>query len=295
MKMKKYKGDRVFDFFNGLIIAILCITFILPFWMMIISSFTEEISLRVNGYKLFPAAFSTAGYKYIFSADEYNILRAILNSLIISISGTVLSVTVSLITAYALSKKYVVGIKGINVFYMITMFFAGGTIPLYLVIRGIGLYDTIWALIIPGMFSLYHIILVRSYFYSLPAALEEAAMIDGANDFQVLVKVFLPISVPMVLTIAFFMFVDRWNSWMDALLYLGQSEKSKSLRPLQFVLKQILENSGTSGGLDGSSAITPVLSAKSAAVVIAIAPLLAIFPVIQKYFVDGITIGAVKG
>ena len=293
--MKKYKGDRVFDFFNGLIIAILCITFILPFWMMIISSFTEEISLRVNGYKLFPAAFSTAGYKYIFSADEYNILRAILNSLIISISGTVLSVTVSLITAYALSKKYVVGIKGINVFYMITMFFAGGTIPLYLVIRGIGLYDTIWALIIPGMFSLYHIILVRSYFYSLPAALEEAAMIDGANDFQVLVKVFLPISVPMVLTIAFFMFVDRWNSWMDALLYLGQSEKSKSLRPLQFVLKQILENSGTSGGLDGSSAITPVLSAKSAAVVIAIAPLLAIFPVIQKYFVDGITIGAVKG
>lgn len=293
--MKRYKGDKAFDIVNGFIITLLCITFILPFWMMIISSFTEEISLRVNGYKLFPAAFSTAGYKYIFSADEYNILRAILNSVIVSVSGTVLSVTVSLITAYALSKKYVVGIKGINVFYMITMFFAGGTIPLYLVIRGIGLYDTLWALIIPGMFSLYHIILVRSYFYSLPAALEEAAMIDGANDFEVLVKIFLPISVPMVLTIAFFMFVDRWNSWMDALLYLGQSDKSKLLRPLQFVLKQILENSGTSGSLDGSSAITPVLSAKSAAVVIAIAPLLAIFPIIQRYFVDGITMGAVKG
>ena len=262
---------------------------------MIISSFTEEISLRVNGYKLFPSAFSAAGYEYIFSSSDYNILRAIINSVIISVSGTVLSVAVSLITAYALSKKYVVGIKGINVFYIITMFFAGGTIPLYLVIRGIGLYDTIWALIIPSMFSLYHIILVRSYFYSLPAALEEAAMIDGANDFKILVSVFLPISVPMVLTIAFFMFVDRWNSWMDALLYLGQSEKSKSLRPLQFVLKQILENSENSGGLDGSAAITPVLSAKSAAVVIAIAPLLAIFPIIQRYFVNGITIGAVKG
>lgn len=293
--MKKYKSDRAFDIVNGLIIAILCVTFILPFWMMIISSFTEEISLRVNGYKLFPSAFSTAGYEYIFSSSDYDILRAILNSVIISVSGTVLSVAVSLITAYALSKKYVVGIKGINVFYIITMFFAGGTIPLYLVIRGIGLYDTIWALIIPSMFSLYHIILVRSYFYSLPAALEEAAMIDGANDFRILVSVFLPISVPMVLTIAFFMFVDRWNSWMDALLYLGQSEKSKSLRPLQFVLKQILENSENSGGLDGSAAITPVLSAKSAAVVIAIAPLLAIFPIIQRYFVNGITIGAVKG
>lgn len=293
--MKKYKSDRAFDIVNGLIIAILCVTFILPFWMMIISSFTEEISLRVNGYKLFPSAFSAAGYEYIFSSSDYNILRAIVNSVIISVSGTVLSVAVSLITAYALSKKYVVGIKGINVFYIITMFFAGGTIPLYLVIRGIGLYDTIWALIIPSMFSLYHIILVRSYFYSLPAALEEAAMIDGANDFKILVSVFLPISVPMVLTIAFFMFVDRWNSWMDALLYLGQSEKSKSLRPLQFVLKQILENSENSGGLDGSAAITPVLSAKSAAVVIAIAPLLAIFPIIQRYFVNGITIGAVKG
>lgn len=293
--MKKYKSDRAFDIVNGLIISILCVTFILPFWMMIISSFTEEISLRVNGYKLFPSAFSAAGYEYIFSSSDYNILRAIINSVIISVSGTVLSVAVSLITAYALSKKYVVGIKGINVFYIITMFFAGGTIPLYLVIRGIGLYDTIWALIIPSMFSLYHIILVRSYFYSLPAALEEAAMIDGANDFKILVSVFLPISVPMVLTIAFFMFVDRWNSWMDALLYLGQSEKSKSLRPLQFVLKQILENSENSGGLDGSAAITPVLSAKSAAVVIAIAPLLAIFPIIQRYFVNGITIGAVKG
>ena len=293
--MKKYKSDRAFDIVNGLIIAILCVTFILPFWMMIISSFTDEISLRVNGYKLFPSAFSAAGYEYIFSSSDYNILRAIINSVIISVSGTVLSVAVSLITAYALSKKYVVGIKGINVFYIITMFFAGGTIPLYLVIRGIGLYDTIWALIIPSMFSLYHIILVRSYFYSLPAALEEAAMIDGANDFKILVSVFLPISVPMVLTIAFFMFVDRWNSWMDALLYLGQSEKSKSLRPLQFVLKQILENSENSGGLDGSAAITPVLSAKSAAVVIAIAPLLAIFPIIQRYFVNGITIGAVKG
>ena len=293
--MKKYKSDRAFDIVNGLIIAILCVTFILPFWMMIISSFTEEISLRVNGYKLFPSAFSAAGYEYIFSSSDYNILRAIINSVIISVSGTVLSVAVSLITAYALSKKYMVGIKGINVFYIITMFFAGGTIPLYLVIRGIGLYDTIWALIIPSMFSLYHIILVRSYFYSLPAALEEAAMIDGANDFKILVSVFLPISVPMVLTIAFFMFVDRWNSWMDALLYLGQSEKSKSLRPLQFVLKQILENSENSGGLDGSAAITPVLSAKSAAVVIAIAPLLAIFPIIQRYFVNGITIGAVKG
>lgn len=293
--MKKKKSTRLFDYINYAIIGILCITFILPFWMMISSAFTDEISLRVNGYQLWPTAWSVAGFKYIFTSDEYDIIRAIFNSLIISVGGTALSVAVSLITAYALSKKYVVGIKWVNAFYMITMFFAGGTIPLYLVVRALKLYDTIWALIIPSLFNLYHIILVRSYFYSLPAALEEAAMIDGANDFQILVRVFLPISVPMVLTIAFFMFVDRWNSWMDALLYLGQSEASKSLRPLQFVLKSILENTTASGSLDSSFEITPVLSAKSAAVVIAITPLLAIFPITQKYFVDGITIGAVKG
>ena len=140
--MKKYKSDRAFDIVNGLIIAILCVTFILPFWMMIISSFTEEISLRVNGYKLFPSAFSAAGYEYIFSSSDYNILRAIINSVIISVSGTVLSVAVSLITAYALSKKYVVGIKGINVFYIITMFFSGGMIPFYFTVKDLGLYHS---------------------------------------------------------------------------------------------------------------------------------------------------------
>lgn len=290
--MKKSKSDRVFDTCNFIIIAFLCVLFILPFWMMIISSFTANTSLQIHGYKIIPEKLSLEGYKYVFGSSEINFAKAIGNSLFVSVAGTALSVSVSLLTAYVLSKKNLVGHKFINVFYLITMFFCGGTIPLFLVVRGIGLYNSIWALIVPSVFSLYHIILVRSYFLSLPGSLEEAAMIDGANDLQVLIKIFLPISVPMALTIAFFVFVDRWNSWMDALLYL--SPQSSDLWPLQFVLKNMLENMEILGS-SASGAVTPTLTAKSVGVVIAIFPLLVIFPIIQKYFVNGITIGAVKG
>ena len=278
--MKKYKSDRAFDIVNGLIIAILCVTFILPFWMMIISSFTEEISLRVNGYKLFPSAFSAAGYEYIFSSSDYNILRAIINSVIISVSGTVLSVAVSLITAYALSKKYVVGIKGINVFYIITMFFAGGTIPLYLVIRGIGLYDTIWALIIPSMFSLYHIILVRSYFYSLPAALEEAAMIDGCNPLQIFFKIVFPILKPTMISTAILETMWVWNDYLLPTLVLD----IKKYRTIPMAIQYFR-------GSYGRVEMGPMM----ACIMITVLPIIVMYLVCQKYIIDGVIAGAVKG
>lgn len=289
---KKAKSDIIFDTVNFIVIALLCVIFILPFWMMVISSFTANEALQINGYQIIPAKLSLEGYEYVFSASEINFLRAIGNSLFVSVVGSLISVILSLLTAYVLSKKQLVGHKFLNYLYMITMFFAGGMIPLFLVVKSIGLYDSIWSLIIPGAFSLYHVILVRSYFYSLPGSLEEAAMLDGANDFQILVHIFLPISVPMVLTIAFFCFVDRWNSWLDALLYL--SPQNTQTWPLQYVLKYMLENMSILGS-SASGVVTPVLTAKSVGVVIAILPLIIIFPIIQKYFVNGITIGAVKG
>lgn len=291
-KHKKSKSNIAFDAVNFIIIALLCVVFLLPFWMMIISSFTANSAIQMNGYQIIPEKLSLEGYRYVFSASEINFVRAIGNSLFISIVGSLITVILTLFTAYVLSKKQLVGYKFINSFYLVTMFFAGGMIPLFLVVKAVGLYNSIWALIIPGAFNLYYVILVRSYFFSLPAALEEAAVIDGANDFQILVKVFLPISVPMVLTIAFFCFVDKWNSWIDALLYL--SPQNTNMWPLQFVLKNMLENMSILGS-SASGVITPVLTAKSVGVVIAILPLLIIFPIIQRYFVNGITIGAVKG
>jgi putative aldouronate transport system permease protein len=291
--MKKSKGDIAFNVVNGTLIALLCVIFLLPFWMMIISSFTANSSLQSHGYQIIPDKLSLEGYRYVFGSTEIDFFRAIGNSLFVSVIGTVLSVAVSLITAYVLSKKKLFGHKVVNMFYLVTMFFCGGLIPLFLVVKNVGLYDSLWALIIPSAFNLYHIILVRSYFLSLPDSLEEAAMLDGANDLQILWQIFLPISVPMVLTIAFFCFVDKWNGWMDAMLYL--SPQSKYKWPLQFVLKNMLEDMNILGSNSVTGGAVPVLTAQSVGVVIAIIPLVIIFPIIQKYFVNGITIGAVKG
>ncbi|MCI8412501.1 MAG: carbohydrate ABC transporter permease [Clostridia bacterium] len=291
-KRKKAISNIAFDTVNLIIIALLCVIFLLPFWMVVISSFTANSAIQMNGYQIIPEKLSLEGYKYVFSASEINFVRAIGNSLFVSLMGCLITVILTLFTAYVLSKKQLVGYKFINAFYLVTMFFAGGMIPLFLVVRAVGLYDSIWALIIPGAFNLYYVILVRSYFFSLPDALEEAAVLDGANDFQILVKVFLPISVPMVLTIAFFCFVDKWNGWIDALLYL--SPQNTKTWPLQFVLKNMLEDMSILGS-SASGTVTPVLTAKSVGVVIAILPLMVIFPIIQRYFVNGITIGAVKG
>ena len=290
--MKKAKSDIIFDTINGILIMLLCLVFIIPFWMVIISSFTDNISLTIHGYSLWPQKWSLEGYKYIFNAESLNLVRAIGNSLFVSITSTLISVALSTTAAYVLSKKDLVGHRFFNVIYVITMFFSGGMIPFFLVLRSIHLYDTIWALVLPYALNVYHIILVRSYFYSLPSSLNEAARIDGATELQVLVKIMLPMSVPMVLTIAFFMFVDRWNSWIDALLFLSPS--SEHLVPMQFVLQKMLNDMDSIGG-SASGGLTPTQTAQSCGVVIAIFPLLVMLPILQKYFIIGITVGAVKG
>ncbi len=289
---RRRKKITLFDVVIFTIIILLCVLFILPFWMVIVSAFTDNTELSL-GYSIIPKKWSLDGWVYMFKRNDLNFPHAILISVIISISGTILSTFVSLITAYAISKKYLPGVKHIRRFLIITMYFCGGAIPLFLVIKRIGLYDTLGALIIPSMFSLYNIILLRNYFCSIPDSLEEAARIDGANDFQIMTRIYFPMSLPMVGTIAFFVFVDRWNSCFDALLYLGVSEKSESLYPLQYVLYNFLQNSSaSSSSLDVN---VPTITARSVGVVITIFPLLFIMPIVQKFFVNGITLGADKG
>lgn len=257
------------------------------------SSVTDEMTFVINGYVLVPKKFSLEGFKFIFGASDL-ILGSIKNSVIISLTATALTVVIVTMTAYVLSKKYLPGVKWLSLLFVVTMFFSGGTIPSYLVIRSIGLYDTIWALIIPSIGNVFYIVLMRSYFYSLPAALEEAAVIDGASNMQILLRIFVPLSLPMVATIGFFTFVDRWNSWMDALIYLGPS--SQKLWPVQYVIKRLLEDmQGLLGSSIGSLSEAPAQTAKSAGVIITVAPLVVIFPIVHRFFVGGITVGAVKG
>lgn len=287
------KGETALRTINWILIIFFCFLFLLPFWLVLMSSVTDEMTFVINGYVLVPKKFSLEGFKFIFGASDL-ILGSIKNSVIISLTATVLTVVIVTMTAYVLSKKYLPGVKWLSLLFVVTMFFSGGTIPSYLVIRSIGLYDTIWALIIPSIGNVFYIVLMRSYFYSLPAALEEAAVIDGASNMQILLRIFVPLSLPMVATIGFFTFVDRWNSWMDALIYLGPS--SQKLWPVQYVIKRLLEDmQGLLGSSIGSLSEAPAQTAKSAGVIITVAPLVVIFPIVHRFFVGGITVGAVKG
>ena len=287
------KGETALRTINWILIIFFCFLFLLPFWLVLMSSVTDEMTFVINGYVLVPKKFSLEGFKFIFGASDL-ILGSIKNSVIISLTATALTVVIVTMTAYVLSKKYLPGVKWLSLLFVVTMFFSGGTIPSYLVIRSIGLYDTIWALIIPSIGIMFYIVLMRSYFYSLPAALEEAAVIDGASNMQILLRIFVPLSLPMVATIGFFTFVDRWNSWMDALIYLGPS--SQKLWPVQYVIKRLLEDmQGLLGSSIGSLSEAPAQTAKSAGVIITVAPLVVIFPIVHRFFVGGITVGAVKG
>ncbi len=175
------------------------------------------------------------------------------------------------------------------------MFFSGGTIPTYLLIRGIGIYDTIWALVLPGVVSTYNILLIRNYFYGLPDAMEEAAKIDGASDVDVLTKIFAPLSVPMMCAIGIMTFIGKWNEWLPSLLYLGATHKS--LWTAQYVLRQMLRDMQTLFGnaAGGSVVNAPLIASKNAAIVVVVLPLIVMSPVLHKYFVKGLTAGSVKG
>ena len=226
---------------------------------------------------------------------ECRSFKSIISSLIVSFSNAALSVALCTGAAYVLAKKDLAGRKALNIFFMIPMFFGGGMIPLYLVIRGIKIYDTVWALIFPCAVRISNVLLLRNYFYGIPTSLNEAGELDGANQFQILIKIIIPLAVPMMLTIGMIMFVDRWNNWLDTLLYFGSS--NTKWWTIQYVLRQILTDmQSLYGSLGGGSIVdAPLISARNAAVVIAVLPLVCLSPVLHKYYIKGMTEGAVKG
>ena len=273
---------KPFTIVNAVIMVVLCIVFILPFWMMITASFSGDMALIKNGLSLWFQDFSVSAYAELFATKS--LLRSLGVTLVVSLGTAALSVFVCTGAAYVLSKKKLAGRKLLTWYFMIPMFFGGGTIPLYLVIRELGIYDHIWALILPNVVSIYNIVLVRNYFYSLPESLSEAADLDGANEMQMLLHVFFPLAVPMMLTIGLITFVGRWNSWLDSLMYL--SVQNDGLWMIQYTLRKILENNPA----DPSPA-----SVKNAAIVIVVAPLIIASPILHRFLANGVTAGAVKG
>ncbi|MEG0713032.1 MAG: carbohydrate ABC transporter permease, partial [Niameybacter sp.] len=216
-------------------------------------------------------------------------------TLFVTIVGTVVNMFLSVIGAYVLSKKHLIGRKVMMWFVLVTMLFNGGLVPTYLVMKDYGMTNNIWSMILPCAISTYYLIIMKNYFMSLPDSLEEAAKIDGANDITILTKVILPISMPFMATFALFYSVERWNEWWNALLYINQ----KDLQPLQIYLREVLINFNTQLATQaqtmlGGQGKVYMQSVQMATIVVATVPILCVYPFVQKHFVKGVMVGSVK-
>ena len=290
------KGDKVFDTINYTMLVLLAIITLYPFWYIVVISLSTQAEANKIGLHIFTANPNLDSYRsifknsYIYSAYGNTILRTVL--------GTLVNLVLTTMLAYAMSKKYLPNRNFYTSIVVFTMFFSGGLIPSYLLIRSLKLINTIWALIIPGAISTYNMIIIRNYFQSLPLELEESAKIDGANDVRILISIYLPVSTPVIATVALWCLVGHWNAWFDALIYTNGNQ---NLMVLQLLLRKLLiEGSNnlinaSSLRIEDSSLAPSTESIKAATIMVATVPILMVYPFIQKYFVKGIMIGSLKG
>lgn len=293
MRKKIHLSDVLANGLNIILLAFVAIITVVPFLYVVSMSFTSDTALGSIGVKLIPAELSLTAYKYLFQ-NPNSLLQAYGVTIFVTVMGTFLSTMLAIFFAYPLSKKNLPGRKGIMLYILFSMMFSGGIIPFYLVVRGIGLGNSIWALILPSCWSSWNMILMRNFFNAVPDSLEESAKLDGANDIQVLFKIVIPLSKSIIATIALFFAVGFWNSWYNALLFIDDSAK----QPLMMFLKKIMETKNVGSSLIGSSSVSDLPASESlrmATVVVCTLPILCSYPFVQKYFVKGVMVGSVKG
>ncbi|MTB63705.1 ABC transporter permease subunit [Streptococcus sp. zg-86] len=288
------KFDRRMLVVNKIIIAFLVLITLVPMLYILVASFMDPQVLVSKGISFNPADWTVEGYQRVFS--DKSIIRGFFNSLFYSFSFATLTVFLSVLTAYPLSKKDLVGKKWINAFLIFTMFFGGGLVPTYLLVKDLGMLNTVWAIIVPGAINVWNIILARTYFQGIPDELLEAAYIDGANDLEIFVKIMLPLAKPIMFVLFLYAFVGQWNSYFDAMIYI----KDPNLEPLQLVLRKILIQSEPGKDMIGAQAAMNEMKRiaemiKYATIVISSLPLIVMYPFFQKYFDKGIMAGSLKG
>lgn len=277
-----------------IVIAIFSLSCLLPFLNVAALSMSSKSAILRGDVSFWPVEFNVTAYQAIF-ADK-SMTRSLLFTVIITVVYTVFSMILTILMAYPLTKKRLKGRKFFSFLALFTMYFSGGTIPIYLNIKELGLLDTPWSLILPGMLSTYNMIILKSFFQALPNELEEAAIIDGANDFKVLFDIYLPLSMASLATLTLFYAVGKWNSFQDALYYIT----TKAYQPLQLKLYHIIKGSQAvdiAAMEGGTSAVASSVSEsiEPATIIFATLPILVVYPFVQRYFVSGVTIGAVKG
>lgn len=293
MKTKKRNfSDLSLDLLKVLFLAFAVIICLYPFWNIFIVSINDANDAMRGGLYLLPRKLSLSSYADILgrSTFQHSILVTVARTLI----GTPLAVLVTSALAYVLSYRDLIGRKPLNVLFIFTMYFGGGMVPYYMVLKNLGLLDNFLVFILPNLLSVYNMILVRNYIESMPEALFDAARIDGANDLTIFFRLVLPLSKPIIMTIALFVAISQWNSWFDAYLYTN----SQNLKTMQSILVEILNqyqtsDAGAAAANRMSQSITPD-SIRMAATMVTTIPIIMVYPFIQKYFVKGIMLGSVK-
>lgn len=287
---KSTTSVKAFRVVNVIILGGFALMCLLPFLNIIASSFATPGEIATRPFILFPRSFTTDAYKYILSTPT--IFRAMGVSMFVTVVGTLVSMVVTSLMAYGLSKRYLTGRRVLNFLVVFTMLFSGGMIPTFLVVKGVGLIDSLWSLIIPATVSAFNLIIMRSFFQAIPDSLEEAARIDGCSDLGVFLRIVLPLSLASIATIGLFYAVSYWNTYQSAVLYINSPEKW----PIQILLRQIvIVASGINADASVVDVVPPAQSVKMAVIVVATLPMLILYPFIQKYFVKGALIGSVKG
>lgn len=285
--IKRSNGQKVFNVFNILFLLLGCCIFLAPYIIVLSASITDEITLIANGYSLLPKNITFYAYEFMFSKN-LPILNSMLNTLKIVLGSLVLCTLTCTLYAYALQHPALKGRKFFNLYIVFTMLFSGGLVPSYLVVTYF-FDDSLWSLVIPGMMAAYYTFLLRNYFVTIPISLAEAAEIDGARDFSVLFMVYIPLSVPVIVTVAMFVVVSQWNSYIGPMLYIDSIENF----PLQLTLQKLLDNVENMVSV-GNTDIIPTESLKMAAIVVSTVPIICIYPLMQRFFINGMILGGVK-
>jgi len=290
--MIKSKSTKIGDLIIVFVCLILIFICLLPMLNVLARSLSDTQYLIRNEVLLWPKGLNFEAYKTVLSNDRY--VHSLWFTALLTLGCTVLSLFMTVICAYPLTYDHLKGRKFLNGFILFTMYFSAGMIPHYVMLSNMGMLETVWVLILPSCLSVYNMIIMRSSFYSIPESLREAAEIDGAGPIRILVQIYLPLSKPVLATLALFYAVGRWNGFSDALLYI---KKTRELFPIQLYLYNILQNASSGEAAAQEGFAMPGLSEtlKMASVMFATVPILLVYPWLQRYFVTGVTIGAVKG
>ncbi|UTE77424.1 carbohydrate ABC transporter permease [Rossellomorea sp. KS-H15a] len=284
-------GNKLFDGFNGIILLIIAATMIFPFLYIFAVSFSSLSDFLENDILLWPKEWVTDAYTYLLGSDQF--IRSIFVTVYITVVGTFINLVFTSTMAYSLTRG-IYGQRLILFFVLFTMLFSAGMIPTYMIVKATGLLNTWWALIIPVAISPFNLIIMRQFFLGIPEELTEAAVIDGANDFQIFTKVVLPLSKPALAAFGLFYAVSHWNSYFTGVLYLNDPAKW----PIQVILRQIVivnEPNAALGSHEMMESLPPPETVQMAAILLATIPILIVYPFLQKHFAKGVMLGSVKG